>query len=255
MSRLMLDNFDHIKAYWVMLSRRSRKSRYVLVPAIWTAPSRKKRFITMPARGRQSSRRAAELERLFAPRDVFPSNETPPTIASTAPRCPPSSRTSAPTWCRSPLTFSSALRTNFPEFNISLQQPQILMIESANENYPSANDFEYFYDLRLVRAFEISQRSVVEGDSGQLGHCVFRILLSGSGNRIGSDEFSAGQLKIIQGGDHPHSFCRVFSHSYLGEKLKWNYGAGFACIVPGDFLFFTSGSSVEMKSVTPDMIP
>jgi hypothetical protein len=30
----------------------------------------------------------------------------------------------------------------------------------------------------------------------------------------------------------------VFSVSYLGEKLKWNYAAGFACIVLAVFFVF-----------------
>jgi uncharacterized protein (DUF486 family) len=30
----------------------------------------------------------------------------------------------------------------------------------------------------------------------------------------------------------------VFSVAYLGEKLKWNYAAGFACLVLGVFFVF-----------------
>ena len=56
-------------------------------------------------------------------------------------------------------------------------------------------------------------------------------------NRIGSYEFNAAQLKTIQEVITLTVFS-VFSILYLGEKFKWNYGAGFACIVFGAFFIF-----------------
>jgi uncharacterized protein len=56
-------------------------------------------------------------------------------------------------------------------------------------------------------------------------------------NRIGSYEFSTAQLKTIQEVIALVVFA-VFSIFYLGEKVKWNYGAGFACIVLAVFLVF-----------------
>jgi uncharacterized protein (DUF486 family) len=56
-------------------------------------------------------------------------------------------------------------------------------------------------------------------------------------NRIGSYEFNTAQLKTIQEVITLTVFA-VFSVTYLGEKLKWNYGAGAACLVLGVFFVF-----------------
>jgi hypothetical protein len=49
-------------------------------------------------------------------------------------------------------------------------------------------------------------------------------------NRIGAAQFTAAQLKTIQEVVTLLVFS-VFSMTYLGEKLRWNYIAGFACMV------------------------
>ena len=56
-------------------------------------------------------------------------------------------------------------------------------------------------------------------------------------NRIGSYEFSTAQLKTIQEVITLSVFA-AFSVFYLGEKIKWNYVAGFACIVLAVFFVF-----------------
>jgi uncharacterized protein len=56
-------------------------------------------------------------------------------------------------------------------------------------------------------------------------------------NRIGSYEFSTAQLKTIQEVITLGVFA-VFSLTYLGEKLKWNYFAGFLCICLAVFFVF-----------------
>jgi uncharacterized protein len=56
-------------------------------------------------------------------------------------------------------------------------------------------------------------------------------------NRIGSYEFSAAQLKTIQEVITLSVFS-VFSIFYLGEKIKWNYAAGFGCIALAVFFVF-----------------
>jgi uncharacterized protein len=56
-------------------------------------------------------------------------------------------------------------------------------------------------------------------------------------NRIGSYEFSSAQLKTIQEVITLSVFS-VFSVTYLGEPLKWNYLAGFACITLAAFFVF-----------------
>ncbi len=56
-------------------------------------------------------------------------------------------------------------------------------------------------------------------------------------NRIGSYEFSSAQLKTIQEVITLSVFS-VFSVTYLGEPMKWNYLAGFGCISLGAFFVF-----------------
>jgi uncharacterized protein len=56
-------------------------------------------------------------------------------------------------------------------------------------------------------------------------------------NRIGSYEFTTAQLKTIQEVITLSVFS-VFSVLYLGEKLKWNYAAGFGCIALAVFFVF-----------------
>jgi uncharacterized protein len=56
-------------------------------------------------------------------------------------------------------------------------------------------------------------------------------------NRIGSYEFTAVQLKTIQEVITLTVFS-AFSVLYLGEKLRWNYLAGFAMMVGAVFVIF-----------------
>jgi uncharacterized protein (DUF486 family) len=56
-------------------------------------------------------------------------------------------------------------------------------------------------------------------------------------NRMGSYEFNAAQLKTIQE-IITLSVFSVFSISYLGEPLKWNYAVGFAFITLAAFFVF-----------------
>ncbi|HWY70464.1 MAG TPA: DMT family protein [Terriglobales bacterium] len=56
-------------------------------------------------------------------------------------------------------------------------------------------------------------------------------------NRIGSYEFTTAQLKIIQEVITLIVFA-VFSALYLKEQLKWNYVAGFVCMVLAVFFVF-----------------
>ncbi|MCX7842055.1 MAG: DMT family protein [Clostridia bacterium] len=56
-------------------------------------------------------------------------------------------------------------------------------------------------------------------------------------NRIGSNYFSASQLKIIQE-VITLSVFGVFSVLYLKESFKWNYAASFVCILAAVFFAF-----------------
>ena len=49
-------------------------------------------------------------------------------------------------------------------------------------------------------------------------------------NRFGYGEFSAYQLKIIQECITLAVFT-IFAYLYLGEPIRWNYAASFACLV------------------------
>lgn len=56
-------------------------------------------------------------------------------------------------------------------------------------------------------------------------------------NRIGHYRYSAAQLKTIQEVITLVVFS-VFSVVYLKESLKWNYVAGFLCIIGAVFFVF-----------------
>jgi len=57
-------------------------------------------------------------------------------------------------------------------------------------------------------------------------------------NRLGNVGGLTGyQLKMIQEVITLAVFC-VFAFVYLGEKLRWNYLAGFACVLLGVFFVF-----------------
>jgi uncharacterized protein (DUF486 family) len=56
-------------------------------------------------------------------------------------------------------------------------------------------------------------------------------------NRIGHGRFNAAQLKTIQEVITLVVFC-AFSVLYLKEELRWNYFAGFACMVAAVFFIF-----------------
>lgn len=56
-------------------------------------------------------------------------------------------------------------------------------------------------------------------------------------NRLGSYEFSAAQLKVMQEVITLVVFCG-FSVLYLKEELKWNYIVGFMFIIGAVFFVF-----------------
>jgi uncharacterized protein (DUF486 family) len=56
-------------------------------------------------------------------------------------------------------------------------------------------------------------------------------------NRYGHGRFTAAQLKTIQEVITLIVFC-AFSVLYLKEELRWNYLAGFACMIAAVFFVF-----------------
>jgi len=69
------------------------------------------------------------------------------------------------------------------------------------------------------------------------GIAFFEYSLMVPANRIGYGEFSAAQLKTIQEVVTLLVFA-AFSVLYLGEALRWNHLAAFACLVGAVFFMF-----------------
>ncbi len=69
------------------------------------------------------------------------------------------------------------------------------------------------------------------------GIAFFEYTLTVPANRIGSQVFSLFQLKIIQEILTIIVFVGI-AVLYFGEKLKWNYIAGFFCIILAAFFVF-----------------
>jgi len=70
------------------------------------------------------------------------------------------------------------------------------------------------------------------------GIALFEYCLAVPANRIGyTNGFSAAQLKITQEVITLAVFA-VFAIFYLGEPLKWNYFAAFACLVAAVIFIF-----------------
>lgn len=69
------------------------------------------------------------------------------------------------------------------------------------------------------------------------GIAFFEYWLAVPANRIGYGTFNAAQLKTIQEIVTLVVFAG-FSIFYLGEALRWNHLAGFACLVAAAFFMF-----------------
>jgi|GEM_PF-29246 len=71
-------------------------------------------------------------------------------------------------------------------------------------------------------------------------------------NRIGHRHFTATQLKVMQEVITLIVFCG-FAVLWLGEELRWNYFAGFACILAA--VVFVFGFEPEKKPVPQSSSP
>lgn len=69
------------------------------------------------------------------------------------------------------------------------------------------------------------------------GIAFFEYCLAVPANRIGYQVYSAAQLKTMQEVITLLVFA-VFSVTYLGEAIKWNHVASFACLVAAAFFAF-----------------
>jgi len=79
------------------------------------------------------------------------------------------------------------------------------------------------------------------------GIAFFEYCLMVPANRWGHGTYSATQLKIMQEVITILVFC-AFAFFYLGEKLKWNHLAAFACVIAA--VFFVRLDS-DAGSATP----
>ncbi|MBX7147426.1 MAG: DMT family protein [Alphaproteobacteria bacterium] len=69
------------------------------------------------------------------------------------------------------------------------------------------------------------------------GIAFFEYCLMVPANRLGYGQFSAAQLKIIQEIITLSVFA-IFALLYLGEPIRWNYMAAFACLVGAAYFIF-----------------
>ena len=91
------------------------------------------------------------------------------------------------------------------------------------------------------------------------GIAFFEYCLMVPANRWGHGAYSATQLKIMQELITILVFC-AFAVLYLGEKLKWNHFAAFACVIAAVFFVRletgegkpSAASTLNSQLSTPD---
>jgi hypothetical protein len=105
------------------------------------------------------------------------------------------------------------------------------------ETNPAADRFQYFHDIRLVRALTLQAGPSHRGHCWQLGNRLHRICMAVPANRWGSAVYTTAQLKIMQEVITLLVFAG-FSLFYLKEPMTWNYVIGFALIGAGAFFVF-----------------
>ncbi len=81
------------------------------------------------------------------------------------------------------------------------------------------------------------------------GIAFFEYCLMVPANRWGHGTYSATQLKIMQEVITILVFC-AFAVFYLGEKLKWNHFAAFACVIAA--VFFVRMETGKSPAPTPN---
>lgn len=83
------------------------------------------------------------------------------------------------------------------------------------------------------------------------GIAFFEYCLMVPANRWGHGAYSATQLKIMQEVITILVFCG-FAVGYLGEKLKWNHYAAFACVIAA--VFFVRIEASDGNPPTPSTV-
>lgn len=69
------------------------------------------------------------------------------------------------------------------------------------------------------------------------GIALFEYCLQVPANRLGSEQFSPAQLKVMQEVITLAVFG-VFAAFYFGERFHWNHGVAGCCLVAGAFFMF-----------------
>jgi uncharacterized protein len=99
---------------------------------------------------------------------------------------------------------------------------------ARHENRPASYLLEYIHDHCLVRKYRKAPlfAVIVVSWLTALAEYCFQV----PANRIGYGEFTAFQLKIIQGVIALSVFA-AFAVWYLGESIKWNYAVSFLFLI------------------------
>ncbi len=82
------------------------------------------------------------------------------------------------------------------------------------------------------------------------GIAFFEYCLMVPANRWGHGTYSATQLKIMQEVITVLVFC-AFAMFYLGERLKWNHFAAFACVIAAVFFARLEASGAPDAGAKP----
>lgn len=69
------------------------------------------------------------------------------------------------------------------------------------------------------------------------GIAFFEYCLQVPANRLGYGQFTVAQLKVVQE-VITLSIFGIFNVVYFGDRLKWNHGAAFACLVGSAYFMF-----------------
>jgi len=129
----------------------------------------------------------------------------------------------------------SQRRSNFTAAPLTYEHCGVLEIIGAN--HPLLILSNIFNDVCWYGHLKYRSEALWKVIFASWGIAFFEYCFQVPANRIGSYEFNTAQLKTIQEVITLAVFS-VFSVLYLGEKLKWNYAAGFGCIALAVFFVF-----------------
>src|ERR1700692_4388087 len=78
----------------------------------------------------------------------------------------------------------------------------ILRRRTVHVDYSAIDRLQHLYDLCMVWASEVSRGAAVEGDPGQLGHRLLRVLPAGARQPDRREDLFAGPTEGYPGGDY-----------------------------------------------------